>query len=152
MFTPGTAHLELLFEHGLGEPDLGPWRRRLGDAMETPEQMLARQVWWAAEHGFADRLALFARHGVDVDGVELRDPTALPADVNAKVRGRTPLHDAAFDGDLERIGALLAAGADPTITDDEHGGRPLDWAEYSYQDEAAALLRRHTPGAAEPPA
>lgn len=152
MFTPGTAHLELLFEHGLGGPDLGPWRRRLGEAMETPDEMLARQVRWAAEHGFADRLELFAGHGVDVDGVELRDPKVLPADVNAKVRGRTPLHDAAFDGDLDRITTLLAAGADPAITDDEHGGRPLEWAEYAFQAQAAALLRRHTPDASDPPA
>ena len=81
-----------------------------------------------------------------MSGVELRDPSAFPDDVNAKVGGRTALHDAAWDGDLERIEALLAAGADPSIDDDEHGGRPLAWAEYAYQEEAAALLRRHTPG------
>jgi ankyrin repeat protein len=152
MFTPGTEHLEVLFRFGLGGPDRGPWRRRLGDAMETPAEMLDRQVRWAAEHGFADRLELFARHGVDVSGVRLRDARALPDDVNAKTDGRTPLHEAAWDGDLERIEALLAAGADLTVTDDVHGGTPLDWAEHAYQEEAAALLRRHTPGAGDPSA
>jgi hypothetical protein len=151
MFTPGSEHLELLFRFGLGGPDRGPWHRRLGDAMETPAEMFDRQVRWAAEHGFTDRLELFARHGVDVTGLDVRDPSRLPDDVNAKVGGRTPLHDAAWDGDLARIQALLAAGADPSIDDDEHGGRPLEWADYAFQEEAAALLRRHTPGA-EPPA
>jgi ankyrin repeat protein len=152
MFTPGTEHLELLFRYGLGGPDRGPWRRRLGEAMESPAEMLERQVRWAAEHGFTDRLELLARHGVDVSGAEVRDPTRLPDDVNAKVDGRTPLHDAAWDGDLARIEALLVAGADPSITDDAHGGRPWEWAEYAYQEEAAVLLRQRTPGTTEPPA
>ena len=152
MFTPGVEHLELLFRHGLGGPDRGPWRRRLGDAMESPAELLDRQLHWAAEHGFTDRLELLARHGVDVSGVEVCDRSALPDDVNAKVGGRTALHDAAWGGDLERIGALLAAGADPGIADDAHGGRPLEWAEHAYQEEAAALLRRHTPDAGAPPA
>jgi len=47
---------------------------------------------------------------------------------------------------------LVAAGADPGIADDAHGGRPLEWAEHAYQEEAAALLRRHTPDAGAPPA
>lgn len=145
MFTPGTEHLEILLRFGLGDPDRGPWRRRLGGALETPAEMLDRQVRWAAEHGFTDRLELLARHGVDVSGVRFRDPHVLPDDPSAKVDGRTPLHEAAWDGDLDRIRALLAAGADATVTDDVHGGTPLDWAEYAYQAEAAALLRQHQP-------
>lgn len=31
MFTPEDDHLELLFEHGLGEDRSNPWRDRLGD-------------------------------------------------------------------------------------------------------------------------
>jgi hypothetical protein len=150
MFTPGTEHLEILFRFGLGGPDRGPWRRRLGGALESPDEMIDRQVRWAAEHGFAERIELFARNGVDVSGVQLRDPRVLPDDPSAKTDGRTPLHEAAWDGDLERIAELLAAGADPTVTDDVHGGTPADWAAYAYQEEAAALLRRHTPGAESP--
>jgi hypothetical protein len=145
MFTPGVEHLELLFRFGLGGPDRGPWRRRLGEAMESPGEMLERQVRWAARHGLTDRLELLARHGVDVSGHDVHDPRAIPDDVDALVEGRTALHDAAWAGDLDRIRALLAAGADPAVVDETFGGRPLDWAEHAYQDQAADLLRRHTP-------
>ena len=62
MFRPDNSHLELLFEFGLGSGDGGPWRRRLGDAVESPAEMMARQVGWAIDHGFVDRLALLIRH------------------------------------------------------------------------------------------
>lgn len=67
MFRRGDDHLELLFGFGLGSGDPGPWPRRLGEAMETREQMWRRQVHWAADHGFTERLELLARHGVDVE-------------------------------------------------------------------------------------
>ncbi|MGC4112757.1 MAG: ankyrin repeat domain-containing protein [Nocardioides sp.] len=112
--------------------------------METPAEMLERQVRWAADHGFTERLELLAAHGVDVSGVQVHDRHALPADLNAKTDGHTPLHQAAWDGDLDLIRRLLDAGADPSLVDDEFGSRPLEWAEYAYQQEAADLLRAHT--------
>ena len=45
MFELGNDHLELLFEFGLGAGDGGPWRRRLGDAVDTPAQMLRERSW-----------------------------------------------------------------------------------------------------------
>jgi ankyrin repeat protein len=69
----------------------------------------------------------------------------LPADVDRLHEGRTLLHAAAWDGDLDRIRALLAAGADPTIQDRRFGGRPLDWAVHAFQTEAESLLRQVTP-------
>jgi ankyrin repeat protein len=145
MFRPDDEHLELLFANGLGRVGPGPWHRRLGEAMETPTQMWARQIGWAAEHGYADRLALLARHGVDVSGVTVVEQV-LPADPNAlDAAGATALHEAACDGDLGRIRLLLDAGADPSITDHRFGTTPLEWAEHAYQTEAAELLRPHTP-------
>ncbi|MDQ2846522.1 MAG: ankyrin repeat domain-containing protein [Actinomycetota bacterium] len=78
MFTPDNDHLELLFEFGLGSGDGGPWQRLLGEAMESPAEMLRRQLEWAIDHCFTDRIRLLAEHGVDcvspsADGVTPRD-------------------------------------------------------------------------------
>jgi ankyrin repeat protein len=145
MFRADNSHLEQLFAYGLADAGPSPWERRLGEAMETRDQMWRRQVAWAAEHGFADRLDLLARHGVDVSGVDLQLPST-PEDPNARdEQGATPLHQAAWDGDLELVRQLLAAGADPTITDLRFGSTPLGWAEHAYQTETADLLRPRTP-------
>lgn len=144
MFRPDDAHLDLLFAHGLADAEPSPWEIRLGGAMETREQVWRRQIDWAAAHGFADRIALLGRNGIDVSGVEVvvpgpDDPLARDQD------GATALHQAAYDGDLERIRSLLAAGADISAVDARFDGTPLDWAEHAYQGEAAELLRAARP-------
>mgnify|MGYP000452758036 CR=1 FL=1 len=141
MFRPDDSHLELLFAHGLADAGPSPWERRLGEAMETREQLWRRQIQWAAARGFTDRIALLARHGIDASGAEIVTPT-FPDDVNARDDdGATPLHQAAWEGDLGLIQRLLAAGADPSLTDARFGSTPLQWAEHAYQTEAAELLR-----------
>jgi hypothetical protein len=140
MFRPDDSHLELLFAHGLADAGPGPWERRLGEAMETRAQMWQRQVSWAAENGFTDRLALLARHGIDVSGIQPVVPR-LPEDPNHRdAEGATALHHAAWSGDLTLIQQLLAAGADPTLRDTRFDATPQGWAEHAYQDEAAELL------------
>lgn len=143
MFRPDDSHLELLFAHGLAEAGASPWELRLGEAMESRDEMWRRQVDWAAQHGFTARLDLLARHGIDVSGVEVVAPV-FPDDPNVlDDEGATPLHHAAWTGDLELIRRLLDAGADATVTDRRFGTTPLAWAEHAYQAEAAELLRRH---------
>jgi ankyrin repeat protein len=62
------------------------------------------------------------------------------ADPNAKSHeGGTPLHSAAFTGDLEIAEVLLAYGADPNATDPK-GHTPLDIARDRKNVEVAALL------------
>lgn len=62
------------------------------------------------------------------------------ADPNAKsAGGGTPLHTAAFVGDVEITKLLLAAGADPLQTDAK-GRTALDVARERDRTEAAALL------------
>lgn len=140
MFRADDSHLEQLFAHGLADAGPSPWERRLGEAMETRAQMWQRQVAWAAENGFTDRLALLARHGIDIGGVQPVIPR-LPEDPNTRdADGATALHHAAWAGDLELIRRLLDAGADPTLRDTRFDATPRGWAEYAYQDEAAELL------------
>ncbi len=64
------------------------------------------------------------------------------ADPNAKSgEGGTPLHSAAFTGDLEIAELLLAYGADPNATD-RKGLTALDIARDRRKTEVAALLHR----------
>ena len=64
------------------------------------------------------------------------------ADPNAKSReGGTPLHTAAFTGDLEGAELLLAYGADPNASDPK-GHTPLDIARDRRNIEVAALVHR----------
>ncbi|WP_179469852.1 ankyrin repeat domain-containing protein [Mycolicibacterium vinylchloridicum] len=140
MFRADDSHLELLFDHGLADAGPSPWERRLGEAMETRNQMWQRQIDWAAGHGFAQRLALLARNGIDVSGAELVEPE-FPEDPNARdADGATPLHHAAWSGDVDLIRRLLEAGADPTVVDSRFGTTPLGWAQHAYQTEAADYL------------
>ncbi len=146
MFRPDDSHLELLFDYGLADAGPSPWEHRLGEAIPTREQMWHTQIAWAAEHGFAQRLDLLARHGVDVSATELVMP-AIPDEPNVRdEHGATALHHAAWDGDLGLIQRLLDAGADPSITDSRFESTPQGWAEHAYQTEAAEVLRAATAG------
>src|SRR5690606_32311168 len=68
MFDTSNDHLELLFAHGLGRGDGGPWRSRMPSAAESIGAMLAMQLQWAAEHGLVERVRLLLDHGVDPAG------------------------------------------------------------------------------------
>ncbi|MBL8930624.1 MAG: hypothetical protein JNL54_10910 [Kineosporiaceae bacterium] len=162
MFRADDSYLELLFEFGLGAAP-SVWQKRLGASAQTVEQMLQRQVEYAAQHGFAERLALLARHGWGTERPPAEGPDRRPlihrsrtpgqvlgalrsgADVDAVVDGRTALHVAAFAGDVALVRALLEAGADPTLRDAVHDATPLGWAEYACQGEVAMVLRQATP-------
>src|SRR5262249_29574852 len=45
----------------------------------------------------------------------------------------TPLHDAAWAGDLETVKLLVELGADTSIRDPHYGGTPLGWAAHNRQ-------------------
>jgi ankyrin repeat protein len=56
------------------------------------------------------------------------------SDVNARTAAQshhTPLHSAAWNGDLRMAQLLIAKGANPSLLDEEHQGTPLQWAEVS---------------------
>ncbi len=99
MFEPGNDHLELLFEFGLGTGDGGPWRRRLGAALDTPAEMLHGELAWAITHGLAERVRLLVSHGADL---------TKPFE-----GGATATAVAATTGHADLIGYLVAHGAPP---------------------------------------
>ncbi|HEY7049526.1 MAG TPA: ankyrin repeat domain-containing protein [Jatrophihabitantaceae bacterium] len=104
MFSPDDDHLVLLFEFGLGRGDGGPWRRLLGDAVESPAVMLRNLLWWAITHDQRARVGLLAQHGVDIvtPFTELRVPTADK---------HTPVEVALLNGHRELAGQLRELGA-----------------------------------------
>ncbi len=66
------------------------------------------------------------------------DPNARWTHWDADV---TPLHLAAWAGDLEIARLLLEAGADSTIKDTKHDSDALGWAEFFHRDDIVGLLR-----------
>ena len=239
MFEAGDDHLRLLFEYGLGRGDGGPWRRRLGEAQQSPAEMLADQLIWAVQAGRRDRVALLLSHGVDpnhpgsghpthqgrtalewalrsgstelaalladagarppadldpvdallaaalagdadavrsadpqlladarrrrplavAEAVELRRPEAIrllvAAGFSVDGDGRTtPLHQAAYEGDLELARLLVELGADVDREDPTFHSTPVGWAEHAHADAVADYLRSVSsarPTAADPP-
>ncbi len=139
MFERDDDHLELLFEFGLGTGDGGPWRARLGHAMQSPTEMVDAQLWWAVEHDMAERVRLLVAHGADPTASVRRGRTAVEA---AAVAGNTRIVDLLVAGgatppDLrpvdQLIGALAAAdrdrvaaltAGDPTLLDAARAARP----------------------------
>jgi ankyrin repeat protein len=156
MFEPGNDHLELLFEFGLGTGDGGPWRRRLGDALDSPAEMLRGQLAWAITHGMTERVRLLVEHGVDVtaplDEVTVTSMAATTghADlVDYLVAHGAPPPDlppaeafvaAALAGDRERLGRLLAA--DPGLAASVRAARPalITWAAACGNPAAVEIL------------
>jgi ankyrin repeat protein len=132
MFEPGNDHLQLLFEFGLGTDDGGPWRVRMGEAADTPSQMLRGDLVWAIAHGMTDRVRLLLDHGVDVTS---------PFD-----DGTTPAQLAATSGHADLIDLLVAHGAPvPDLT-------PADAfvaAALAADRTTVDRLRRDHPGLAE---
>jgi hypothetical protein len=168
MFGRDDGHLRILLDAGLGHGDGGTWHRRIGEALESPIDMVQRQVDWARDRGFTERLELLAAHGFTAgrpadspspwrpdppqppiaaagtpDGV--RALAAAGGALDALFDGHTMLHHAAWIGDVELVEALLECGADPDVVDAEHGMTPLGWAEHGHAAATAAILKRQAP-------
>jgi Ankyrin repeats (many copies) len=132
MFEPDNDHLELLFEFGLGTGDGGPWRRRLGPALESPAQMVRGQLNWAITHGMTDRVRLLVDHGADL--ATANDDGSIPAGM------------AATTGHPELVEYLVGRGAArPVLSPDD----AFVAAVLAADDAAVERLRLEHPGLAD---
>jgi ankyrin repeat protein len=110
-FGDDDRHLVLLFEHGLGRGDGGPWRARSGPNADSPAELLRGQFWWAIVHDLRDRAGLLVEHGADFltpYRTYLGRPTGL-----RNCDGRTPAEVAALSGNPELAAWLVSVGAVP---------------------------------------
>ncbi|MFI6320106.1 ankyrin repeat domain-containing protein [Nonomuraea sp. NPDC050556] len=103
-----------------------------GDASAARPELVARAL--------AETPCLINRAAEHRQVAAVRVLAGLGFDVNHR-RGTTPLHEAAWNDDVETAMALVALGADPAITDTTHGSTPLGWAEFGEKVQVAAYLR-----------
>jgi Ankyrin repeats (3 copies) len=108
-FRADDSHLRLLFAYGLGRGDGGPWRARLGSAVDSPQQMIRTQLWWAIVHDMRDRVQLLADNGVDME-TTFSAPGGRPTWARTS-DGRTPVEVAALAGCPELVDWFVARGA-----------------------------------------
>jgi hypothetical protein len=105
-----TAFLELLLDHGLGRGDGGPWRRALPVEHQSPAEIAAEALQFAAEAGLVQRVRLLLDRGIDPN----------VAGTHPSYRGRSPYRGAVLHGNLQIAQLLHAAGATGELDD------PLD--------------------------
>jgi ankyrin repeat protein len=137
-------HLVLLFEHGLGRGDGGPWAERFGDRADSPREMLRGQLWWAIVHDMRDRVRLLVEHGVD-----FRTPYAAPGGQPTAPRnsgGLTPAELAKLSGYPELAEWLVTHGADPPALDEVNS---LIAVVLAGDRDSVMRLRAHAPAARE---
>jgi ankyrin repeat protein len=103
MFEPDNDHLELLLEFGLGTGDGGPWRARLGRAVDSPRRLVRGQLRRAITHGMLARVQLLVACGVDI--------------VSPFGDGATPVARALTTGNEEIAAYLVTQGAPPAALD-----------------------------------
>jgi ankyrin repeat protein len=118
-FGADNSHVELLLAHGLGRGDGGPWRARLGDAVDSPYQLLRSQLWWAIVHDMRDRVRMLAEYGADVR-VPFEAPGGRPASLRTS-DGKTPAEVAAVCGCPAVLAWLIEDGATPPAAEGADG-------------------------------
>jgi Ankyrin repeats (many copies) len=157
MFEPGNDHLELLFEYGLGTGTGGPWRARLGAAVDSPAALVHGQLEWAVVHGMLERVALLVDHGADVNAPFTDGSAPLPTATRngntavaayLEARGARASAEAPVDtfvgavlaGDRAAIDRVRLAHPDVVEAARAERGSLIVWAAATKRPAAVALL------------
>ena len=156
LLSGNTELAELLLRHGATKPELDPLES-FAAACVAGRRDEARS-WLEKDAGLLERLGEAGRIRLVHRAVEAKRPEGvrLMAELgfeldrwtehdNAGINlHTTPLHNAAWMGNLEMAKLLLALGANPDARDPSYGATPLGWAEYNLQSDVAAFLRAKT--------
>ena len=107
---------------------------------EDPEVLKPGQRWGtlivrAAAEGSAHMIETLIRLGADPDVQD--DPTTSVDGA----RGYTPLHAAAFHGNLAAVEVLLMHGANAKLRESRYGGTPAGWANFARKQDVFERLR-----------
>jgi ankyrin repeat protein len=89
----------------------------------------------AVEGDRLEGLRLMAELGFEMGGMTTHDLVGM--NLNA-----TPLHNAAWKGNLEMVKLLLELGADPRLREPNYNGTPRDWAAHNHQEHVALYLEK----------
>lgn len=136
MLLDAGANLRLPAAVALGrDADVARLLRRDPDALK-PEGHWGRLIIRASEHGSGEMVETLLRYGALVN---IRDNPKTSIDNTA---GYTPLHAAAWNGNLSVIPVLLRHGADVRAREEKYHGTPAGWADYSGHKEARDLILR----------
>ncbi len=130
------AQLRLPAAAALGRNiDIARLLRRDPEALK-PEGRWGRLIVRASEYGSGDMVETLLHHGASVN---IRDNPKTSIDSTA---GYTPLHAAAWNGNLSVIPVLLRHGADVCAREEKYRGTPAGWADYAGHKEARDLILR----------
>ena len=134
---------EILLAGGATAPALDPVEAFLSACMAgdraTVDRLLADRPALAKE-------AVTRRPDAIMQATELRRPDVirllaeLGFDVNVWAR-ITPLHQAAYDGDVAVVETLLELGADPELRDPGYQATPFGWARHARREAVMEFLR-----------
>lgn len=87
----------------------------------------------AVEGRRLDGIRLMAELGFEIGGKTKHDNVGMLLET-------TPLHNAAWMGDMETVKLLIELGADINARDQNYNGTPLGWARYNNQLDVAEYL------------